>query len=230
MNQITKFFLSIFMSMVLSKTAFGIENYGNTDGEENNIILDGMIGPYDPNDPDREHDPNFSDISTEDIEGNIPDNYYTISVTVPTNMHFAVISGFGRGQFYSPTYTIENKATRPIHISVVGLEEEKFEKNDEFQKLYLRKPIPYDDNIEIELYLAMKNKQTLAMRKVLLSEEFNGDKQSHYLGLLAMKESAILQFESNNWDVPGLDAPNKYAKNDFQITLEFSLDAPIIIN
>lgn len=206
------------------KTAFGMVENHNSSTTDENTILDGTIGPYDPNNP------NFSGMLDEDVEGKIPDNYYTIAVTVPTNMYFTVISGFGRGQFYSPNYKIENKATREIHISVVGLKEELIVEDDEFQQLYLRRPTPYDEYTEIELYLEMKKQQLSSMNKVLLSDQLNHDGQLHYLGVLGRGESSILQFASNNWDVPGIDAPNKHAKNNFQISLEFSLEDPTIVN
>ncbi|WP_317327191.1 hypothetical protein [Turicibacter sanguinis] len=229
MNKFIKISLSIVMILNFYKTAFGMVDGNNISNKNETIILDGMIGPYDPNDPDSENDPNFSEILDEELEGHIPDNYYTISVTVPTNMNFAVVSGFGRGQFYSPIYKIENKATRPIHISVVGLEEELIE-GDELQKLYLRKPIPNDNYTEIELYLEMKNTQLSLINKVLISDQLNQGIQPNYLGTLDMKQSGTLQFISNNWDVPGLDAPNKHAQNNFNIKLEFSLNDPRIEN
>lgn len=200
----------------------------NTREKSENIILDGMIGPYDPNDPNKADDPNFDGIPTGELEGELPtDNYYTISVTVPTSMHFTVVSGWGRGQFYSPKYTIENKATRPIYITVKELTEEDFSGDEEFDKLYLRTPVHYDNNIEIDVSLSMMNKNTLTKQTVRLSEFSASDTtQNHYLGVLGLKESGILQFESNNWDVPGLDAPDKHAKNDFTLQLEFSLENP----
>lgn len=200
----------------------------NSEQKQESITLDGMIGPYDPNDPNKADDPDFSGIPDNELEGKIPDNYYTISVTVPTSMHFAVISGWGRGQFYSPKYIIENKATRPIYITVKGLTEEEFNGDDTFDKLHLRTPVHYDEHTEIDLYLSMLNTNTSIKEKVRLSE-FNASSKNYpnnYLGEIALKQSAILQFEATDWDVPGVEAPDKYAKNDFSITLEFSLDDP----
>ena len=198
----------------------------NTEQEEN-ITLDGMIGPYDPNDPDSS--PDFSQLSPDEIEGTLPDNYYTIAVTVPTNMQFAVVSGWGRGDFYSPKYTIENRATRPIYVSVKNLEEEAFTGNEEFNKLYLRQPIANNEYTELDLYLGMLNVNNQEKNRVHLTEDFNtiSTPDTQYLGKLGLKESGILQFESSYWDVPGLDAPDKHAKNDFTLQLEFSLEDPI---
>ncbi len=199
----------------------------NTPSRNENITLDGMIGPYDPNDPDKVNDPDFDDVDPSDLEGELPVNYYTIAVTVPTNMHFTVVSGFGRGQFYSPKYTIENKATRPIHVSVKGLTEQNVVESNEFTKLYLKTPVHYDDNTEIDLYLSMLNTSTSHKKQVRLSEfDATSATENHYLGVLGLKQSGILQFESKSWDVPGLDAPDKHAKNDFTLQLEFSLQDP----
>lgn len=199
----------------------------NRTEKSENITLDGMIGPYDPNDPNKDNDPDFNGISPDELEGELPDNYYTISVTVPTTMHFAVVSGWGRGQFYSPKYTIENKATRPIYISVKSLTEDSFNGDDDFAKLHLRKPTHYDDDTEIDLYLSMLNTSTSEKKEVCLSGFSTSDtNQNHYLGKLGLKESGTLQFESTDWDVPGLDAPDKHAKNDFTVQLEFSLEDP----
>lgn len=199
----------------------------NSEQKDEFITLDGMIGPYDPNDPNKVDDPNFDEIPTNELEGKLPDNYYTISVTVPISMHFAVLPGWGRGQFYSPEYTIENKATRPVYITVKGLTEDNFQGDDQFEKLYLQKPTPYDDKIEIDLSLSMLNISTSGKKEVPLSGfNFSDVNQNHYLGVLGLKESGILKFESTDWDVPGLDAPDKHAKNDFTLQLEFSLEDP----
>lgn len=198
----------------------------NSEQEEKSITLDGMIGPYDPNDPNKADDPDFSGIQDDELEGKRPDNYYTIAVTVPTSMHFTVVSGWGRGQFYSPKYTIENKATRPIYITVKGLTEDSFNGDEEFDKLHLRTPVHYNQYTEIDLYLSMLNTNTSIKKKVRLSEFDTSAVEDRYLGVVGLKESGILQFESTDWDVPGLDAPDKHAKNDFTLQLEFSLDDP----
>ena len=220
-------FIAITIVAGLNEVAFAIDMNDNVTTKDENITLDGMIGPYDPNDP--ENDPDFSELTSDDIEGTLPDNYYTIAVTVPTQLEFTVFSGFGRGQFYSPKYTIENKATRPIYVSVKNLEE-NFDGDDTFNKLYLRYPTSYDDNTEIDLYLRMTNLISNINRKVHLTENYtaiNTTSETRYLGKLGLKESGTLQFESSWWDVPGLDAPDKHAKNDFTIQLEFSLEDPL---
>lgn len=199
----------------------------NTEYEENDITLNGMIGPYDPSDPDKIGDPDFSDINSEDLEGEIPDNYYTISVTVPTFMEFTVFQEpSGRGSFYSAKYSIENKTTRPIYVSVKEVVINSVQETEDITQLHLEKPIPNDDRVAIDLYLGMLNEHTLDKNVVRLSEFDNSATEDHYLGVLGLKESGILQFESTDWDVPGLDAPDKYAKADFCIKLEFSLEEP----
>ncbi len=202
------------------------------------ITLDGMIGPYDPTSPDYEDDPFYDFIdpdnpnNSNDIEGTIPekDQYYTIAVTVPTDMQFTIFKLNGQNSFYSPQYKISNNATRPIHVSVSSVGTNEFILTDEFTpiegfyQLYLRKPNPFNRDAEIELYLSMLNKTSSVKRSVFISEDFDADNsnENHYLGVLGLKETGILQFESTNWDSPG-----KNAKTNFKLTLQFSLEEPI---
>ncbi len=194
----------------------------NVPNKDSNITLDGMIGPYDP--ADSEGDPNFSNFDGE-LEGSIPDNYYTIAVDVPTNMYFTVAHGGdgNRGVFCSPDYTIKNKATRPIYVSLVTVDTTVYEENDEFSKLYLTTPTLKNGKIEIEVFLSMLNDTTSEKKSVMLSDST----PRSYLGILNLKETATLKFESTKWDAPGLDEDDdRHAKLDFKISLEFSLEDP----
>ena len=199
-------------------------------GEHPNVVndkaeteLNGMIGPYDPTDPNYPEDP-FYNFDGE-LEGDYPtaDNYYTIAVTVPTNMEFTVLKKSDRNIFYSPKYTIENRATRPIYVSVHSLVQNPFDSTENFVPLYLRKPNPFNYDAEIELYLSLLNKNTLEKRRVLLLESFNEDRTSEnsYLGVLKSRDKGVLTFESAEWDSLG-----RNAKTTFTLQLQFSLEEP----
>ncbi len=189
------------------------------------IILDGMIGPYDPTDLDQ--GPGFDDFIADggELEGNLPgqDNYYTIAVSVPTQMQFTII--FER--FLAPQYTIENRATRPIYITVTALNEHSFQEDEKVKKLHLATPDNTNDDIEADISLSMLNNTDSAnpvKNNVNLS---NFDSSNiNYLGKLGLKESAILQFESTDFEIPGRTAPKYSAENKFQLGLTFSLDDP----
>ncbi len=194
----------------------------DSSNKSSDITLDGMIGPYDPD--DSVGDPNFTE---GELEGSIPaeGDYYTIAVDVPTSMYFTVVQGGdgNRGIFFSPEYIVKNKATRPIYVSLAKVDTTVDVNDNEFSKLHLATPILKNGKLEIEVFLAMINNQTLVKKSVMLADSTS----NFYLGKLGLKEAAILKFESTKWDAPGLDEDDdRHAKLDFQISLEFSLEEP----
>lgn len=202
----------------------------------------GQIGPYDPTEGDQD-DPNFEDFQGDDLEGTIPDNYFTISVTVPTAMEFSVLEHNinVKGQFYSPKYTVTNHATRPVHISVATVENVVPYSGADYIPLYLEKPVECDGRVQIDLNLSLENLKTSVFHNVNLtslktknpanpiSRLTSSDTPtvpSNYLGVLGLKEQGVLQLNSTDWDRPRAEGLDKDAKVNFDIQLTFSLDDP----
>lgn len=227
-----------------SQSQSSISTNGNAQQADENITLVGQIGPYDPSQGDQD-DPNFNDFTGADLEGTLPtDNYFTISVTVPTALDFTVLEDRTnvKGQFYSPQYMVTNNATRPVHISVVAVQNVVPVENDpDFIPLYLEKPVEGDGKVQIDLNLSLKNMQTSVFHNVNLTSLIsqnptnpitratsttNQNVPSNYLGVLGLKEKGILQLNSTDWDRPKAEGLDKNAKVNFDIQLTFSLDDP----
>ncbi len=193
-----------------------IDSSQNVSTKEESIILDGMIGPYDPTDTSAS-DPDFSQV--DDLEGALPDNYYTICVSVPIYLQFTAVSE----RFFAPTYQIENRATRPIYVMVTDVLEEPIQENSNLQRLYLKTPDNTNDKLEMDVSLSMET-SNLGKKTVRLSDF--SSQNDRYLGYIGLKESATLTFESSDWEIPGKNAPNKPAKSKCNLELTFSLDSP----
>lgn len=226
-----------------SQTKPSISTDGNVEHVDKDITLVGQIGPYDPSEGDPD-DPKFNDFSGENLEGTIPENYFTIAVTVPTALSFAVLEHQTdvRGQFYSPEYKVTNNATRPVHISVVTVNNFVYPTNaEDFIPLYLEEPVQGDKRVQIDLNLSLKNMKTSVLYNVNLTSlktenpanpiarTTSNDTQnvpSNYLGVLGLKEQGILKFNSTSWERPIAEGSDKNAKVNFDTHLTFSLDDP----
>lgn len=214
----------IFIGLLVSSytQAFSASRISNIDSSQNvsmkeeSTILDGMIGPYDPTDTSAS-DPDFSQV--DDLEGTLPDNYYTISVSVPIYLQFTAVSE----RFFAPTYLIENRATRPVYVMVTNVVEESIQENSNLQRLYLRTPDNTNNQLEIDVSLSMETSNS--GKKTVRLSDFSSQ-TDRYLGYIGLKGSATLTFESSDWEIPGKTAPNKPAKSKCNLELTFSLDAP----
>lgn len=188
--------------------------------------LDGKIGEWDPNDSDR---PNFDGIDPSDIEGTIPgsDKYFTISVTVPTNMRFAVLPNtqLSRGSFYSPEYMIKNNGSKTITAKVKKMAQSQETVDPNKAPLYVEKMVQGDNKSQIELFLRAidgKNKKDIQLYGDLtqLTEE------EKTLYNLEANEIKKMKFYARTWDLPQYEVRKDEAESNFTLSLEFSVVTP----
>lgn len=223
-----------------SQTPPTISTEDNAENQNENITLQGQIGPYDPSENDK-GDPNFGEFEGDNLEGTLPEKYFTISLTVPTALEFTVFEHKidVKGQFYSPQYKVTNNATRPVHILVKAVDNVVPSTNeDDYIPLYLEKPLEGDGRVQIDLNLSFNNLKTSVFHNVNLTSmtpshpiilSASNDSQvapSNYLGVLGLKEQGVLQLNSTDWDRPKAEGFDKDAKLNFDVSLIFSLDDP----
>lgn len=191
--------------------------------------LDGKIGEWDPNDSEK---PNFDDSDDpSNIEGTIPgsDKYFTISVTVPTNMNFAVLPNRDkyRGVFYSPEYFIKNNGSKTISVKVKNVTESSISSSISSDKdpLYVKKVVQGDGESQIELFLRAidgNNKKDIKLYGDLtkLAEE------EKTLYSLEANETKKMKLYADIWDLPWFESGKDEAEANFNLSLEFSVVTP----
>lgn len=187
--------------------------------------LDGKIGEWDPDDSEK---PNFDGIDSSDIEGTIPgnDKYFTISVTTPLNMQFAVLPNSHQpfGSFFSPEYTIKNNGSKTIAVKVSGMTRTNNTDPDKAQ-LFVERKVGGDGKSQIELFLRAidgKNKKDIKLYDDItkLTEE---EKTLYTLGANEIKK---MKFYADTWDLPQYEAGKDEAESNFTLSLEFSVATP----
>lgn len=192
--------------------------------------LDGKIGEWDPNDPEK---PNFDDYDDDqsNIEGTIPgsDKYFTISATVPLQMDFLVYphsQASALGMFISPEYKIKNNGTKTISVKVKEIGQttgsQLFAKSD---LLYIGEKIPNDGQTQIELVLTAIDGQTRKDIDLYRLGELQNEEDKK-LFTLGTNEEKKIQLNSIDWELPNFEVGKDEVKSDFNMTLEFSVVTP----
>ena len=208
---------------------------GNVDKVESanpEVELDGVIGPWEPNNKDM---PNFGDIEDGDLIGTKPndENLFKISVTVPLNMEFVImnesISSF-YGKFISPYYSIINNGTYPLNFSLNSFETVDDSSSDSIirtansdrdNKLYVEEPQSGNNKVQMRLSLNYDRPQQGRYLKTIglhnLSEET--DKT---LGEIGSNETARIYYRSDLWETPASEGITEDVVSNFNLILSFS--------
>lgn len=190
-----------------------------TSGYYKSTILDGEIGEWDPID-----NPRFNDV--EEIEGNIPQKYYTISATVPITMEFYVLpnSHLVNGSFFSPTYTIKNNGTKSISVNIKSFKSK--ENNSLIQDkstttLYIEPVDSTDKQTQMELSICSID---LLTKRIIKKIDLTNFKNPEKLCVLGTNEEKGVKFLSTKWELPQNVSNKKKALSNHKIVFEFYID------
>lgn len=188
--------------------------------------LDGQIGEWDPTDNSA---PDFDGIDPSDMEGTIPDSdkYFTISVTAPLNMEFAVLPNSHQpfGSFFSPEYEIKNNGSKNICVKVKEIIQwTPYDLEKDKTVLYIDEQVPGDKKTQMELLLTSfdgnKKKDIPLYNLESLGEE------EKVLFNLKQNEAKKMKFSSDTWDLPQYESRKDEAEANFNLKLEFSVVTP----
>ena len=202
---------------------------GNVDKVESanpEVELDGVIGPWEPNNKDM---PNFGDIEDGDLIGTKPNdkNLFKISVTVPLNMEFVImnesISSF-YGKFISPYYSIINNGTYPLNVSLNSFETVDDSSSDSIirttnsdrdNKLYVEEPQSGNNKVQMRLSLNYDRPQQGTYLKTIGLHNLS-QTTDKTLGEIGSNETARIYYRSDLWETPKSEGIN------FNLILSFS--------
>lgn len=211
---------------------------GNVDKVESanpEVELDGVIGPWEPNNKDM---PNFGDIEDGDLIGTKPndENLFKISVTVPLNMEFVImnesISSF-YGKFISPYYSIINNGTYPLNVSLNSFETVDDSSSDSIirttnsdrdNKLYVEEPEAGNNKVEMRLSLNYDRPQQGTYLKTIDLHTLNKNRTSeeNKLGEIGSNETARIYYRSDLWETPKSEGIETDVVSNFSLILSFS--------
>lgn len=211
---------------------------GNVDKVESanpEVELDGVIGPWEPNNKDM---PNFGDIEDGDLIGTKPNdkNLFKISVTVPLNMEFVImnesISSF-YGKFISPYYSIINNGTYPLNVSLNSFETVDDSSSDSIirttnsdrdNKLYVEEPQSGNNKVQMRLSLNYDRPQQGTYLKTIDLHTLNKNRTSeeNKLGEIGSNETARIYYRSDLWETPKSEGIETDVVSNFSLILSFS--------
>ena len=211
---------------------------GNVDKVESanpEVELDGVIGPWEPNNKDM---PNFGDIEDGDLIGTKPndENLFKISVTVPLNMEFVImnesISSF-YGKFISPYYSIINNGTYPLNVSLNSFETVDDSSSDSIirttnsdrdNKLYVEEPQSGNNKVQMRLSLNYDRPQQGTYLKAIDLHTLNTNRTSeeNKLGEIGSNETARIYYRSDLWETPKSEVIETDVVSNFSLILSFS--------
>lgn len=211
---------------------------GNVDKVESanpEVELDGVIGPWEPNNKDM---PNFGDIEDGDLIGTKPDNdkLFKISVTVPLKMDFMIVNRLENGEsfygkFVSPYHSITNNGTYPLNVSL-----NSFTRSDEISnssgtartnssskdtKLYVEEPISNDGKVQMRLSLNYDRPQQGTYLKTIGLHNLS-EATDKTLGEIGSNETARIYYRSDLWETPKSENKTTDVVSNFNLILSFS--------
>ena len=211
-------------------------NVNKVESANPEVRLDGAIGPWAPNDGDM---PNFDNIKEGDLIGTKPDNdkLFKISVTVPLNMNFMIVSDDPirfTGKFICPYYYITNNGTYPLDVSF-----ESFTRADESSnssgtartnssskdtKLYVEEPQAGNNKVEMRLSLNYDRPQQGTYLKTIDLHTLNKNRTSekNKLGEIGSNETARIYYRSDLWETPFSEGITTDVASNFNLILSFS--------
>lgn len=198
--------ITIFTLLIFMKTDYNIAFSATSNSESENtteipknqgVELDGVIGEWDLRE---DVSGKLNNLADSDIEGSKPnsEDYFTISVTVPTNMEFGVYSSSSNvvmGNFYSPKYNIKNNGSKTLNIRA-GLDATPT--NGKENTLFIAKPTLGNGKVEMDLGLSYTKGEEKA--KVDLTGDLNTSENRRNVGTLNANEEAEVTFVADAWE------------------------------
>ncbi len=219
----------IFTLVIFMKTDYNIAFSATSNGESENrpdipknpgVELDGVIGEWDLRE---EVSGKLNNLADDEIEGKKPNSgeYFTISVTVPTNMEFGVYrssSNVVMGSFYSPKYKVVNNGSKTLNIRA-GLDTTPT--NGQENTLFVDKPTLGNGRVEIDLGLSYTNGDKKA--RIDLTGDLNTSENRRDVGIISANEEAEITFVADNWEpISWEPTVNETVNFSGSLILEFS--------
>ncbi|CDB75804.1 hypothetical protein [Clostridium sp. CAG:265] len=197
------------------------------------VELDGAIGPWEPDSDDM---PNFDGIENGDLIGTKPsdENLFKISVTVPLNMNFMIVSDDPirfTGKFVSPYHSITNNGTYPLNVSL-----NSFTRADESSnssgtartnssskdtKLYVEEPQAGNNKVEMRLNLNYDRPEQGTYLKTINLHNLS-QTTDKTLGEIGSNETARIYYRSDLWETPKSEGITEDVVSNFNLILSFS--------
>lgn len=211
-------------------------NVNKVESANPEVRLDGAIGPWAPNDGDM---PNFDNIKEGDLIGTKPDNdkLFKISVTVPLNMNFMIVSDDPirfTGKFICPYYYITNNGTYPLDVSFENFDKAtsnsssdgllSISNSKQVAPLYIEEPVARDKKVQMRLSLNYDRPQQGTYLKTIDLHTLNKNRTSeeNKLGEIGSNETARIYYRSDLWETPFSEGITTDVASNFNLILSFS--------
>lgn len=211
-------------------------NVNKVESANPEVRLDGAIGPWAPNDGDM---PNFDNIKEGDLIGTKPDNdkLFKISVTVPLNMNFMIVSDDPirfTGKFICPYYYITNNGTYPLDVSFESFDKAtsnsssdgllSISNSKQVAPLYIEEPVARDKKVQMRLSLNYDRPQQGTYLKTIDLHTLNKNRTSeeNKLGEIGSNETARIYYRSDLWETPFSEGITTDVASNFNLILSFS--------
>lgn len=211
-------------------------NVNKVESANPEVRLDGAIGPWAPNDGDM---PNFDNIKEGDLIGTKPDNdkLFKISVTVPLNMNFMIVSDDPirfTGKFICPYYYITNNGTYPLDVSFENFDKVtsnsssdgllSISNSEQVAPLYIEEPVARDKKVQMRLSLNYDRPQQGTYLKTIDLHTLNKNRTSeeNKLGEIGSNETARIYYRSDLWETPFSEGITTDVASNFNLILSFS--------
>lgn len=211
-------------------------NVNKVESANPEVRLDGAIGPWAPNDGDM---PNFDNIKEGDLIGTKPDNdkLFKISVTVPLNMNFMIVSDDPirfTGKFICPYYYITNNGTYPLDVSFESFDKAtsnsssdgllSISNSEQVAPLYIEEPVARDKKVQMRLSLNYDRPQQGTYLKTIDLHTLNKNRTSEEpkLGEIGSNETARIYYRSDLWETPFSEGITTDVASNFNLILSFS--------
>lgn len=211
-------------------------NVNKVESANPEVRLDGAIGPWAPNDGDM---PNFDNIKEGDLIGTKPDNdkLFKISVTVPLNMNFMIVSDDPirfTGKFICPYYYITNNGTYPLDVSFESFDKAtsnsssdgllSISNSEQVAPLYIEEPVARDKKVQMRLSLNYDRPQQGTYLKTIDLHTLNKNRTSeeNKLGEIGSNETARIYYRSDLWETPKSEGIETDVVSNFSLILSFS--------
>ena len=215
------------------------DSNGNVDKVESanpEVELDGAIGPWESG---KDGMPNFENIESGDLIGEKPseENLFKISVTVPLNMNFMIVSDDPirfTGKFICPYYYITNNGTYPLDVSFESFDKVtsnsssdgllSISNSEQVAPLYIKEPVARDGKVQMRLSLNYDRPQQGTYLKTIDLHTLNKNRTSeeNKLGEIGSNETARIYYRSDLWETPFSEGITTDVASNFNLILSFS--------
>ena len=211
-------------------------NINKVESANPEVELDGAIGPWESG---KDGMPNFENIESGDLIGEKPseENLFKISVTVPLNMNFMIVSDDPirvTGKFICPYYYITNNGTYPLDVSFESFDKVtsnsssdgllSISNSEQVAPLYIEEPVARDGKVQMRLSLNYDRPQQGTYLKTIDLHTLNKNRTSeeNKLGEIGSNETARIYYRSDLWETPFSEGITTDVASNFNLILSFS--------